>query len=60
MPQSVHDAIRNWLQPVIIAALVTVCSILWSDMREQQKATADKLSLLNDAVVRLTALQDIR
>lgn len=58
MTQSTIDKIRGWLLPVVLAILCAACGLLWTDMREQIKGQADKLSMLNDAVVRLTALQE--
>ena len=53
MPQSVENAIRIWAAPVLLGALLAICGYLWVDMRTQ-------VAKLNDAVVRLTALQEQR
>ncbi len=51
MPQSVENAIRAWAAPILLGALLAVCGYLWVDMRAQ-------VTRLNDAVVRLTTLQE--
>jgi hypothetical protein len=51
MPESVSRAVKEWLAPALLAALLAICGYLWMDMREQ-------VGRLNDAVVRLTALQE--
>lgn len=51
MPQSVENALRIWAAPVLLGALLAICGYLWIDMRTQ-------VTKLNDAVVRLTVLQE--
>jgi hypothetical protein len=60
MPENVQRVIAAWAAPALLAALIAVCGILWMDMRSTVEELSDKLGKLNDAVVRLTTLQEGR
>ena len=60
MPQSVENAIRVYLAPILAAALIAVCGVLWFDMRDQVNALTAKVAGLNDTVVRLTTIEEGR
>lgn len=58
MPQSVENAIKSWAAPVLLAALLGVCGVLWSDMRGTISKLSDNVGSLQIAVTRLTVIQE--
>jgi hypothetical protein len=56
MPQSVETAIKVWLSPVLLTALVAVCSYLWADQAHRMDRMADKIDALTETVAALKAV----
>lgn len=56
MPDPVERAIRAWAVPVLLAALLTVCSYLWADQVKRMDRMADQIDSLTQTVTRLNAL----
>lgn len=58
MTKAVEDTIKAWAAPALLTLLMGIGGYLWLDMRQTVKDLTVKIGNLNDAVVRLTTLQE--